>query len=127
MGASPVCAQHGIASPQTRTEAGPAMQQVTFESSSQPTARRSHQRSAYVVGGTLLAVAVITAAIIELPGGRALQSGAVLESSAPVHASVNTDNAAATAGSTSAGQPGTPHFERSDEPAVEDTMNTYGG
>jgi hypothetical protein len=119
---SPDCAQHDIASLWTRFSGEPAMQQATFDSSSDSTSGRKGRRSAYIVGGSLLALAIITAAIIDLPGGRTFVSGGPVETSAGTFSAVATDQAVATTGNAAA-----PHFERSDEPAVEDTVNAHGG
>lgn len=98
------------------------MQPATFDPRSDSTHGRKGRRSAYVVGGSLLVLAIITAAIVDLPGGRTFAGGGPMETSAVTFTAVGADQAMAATGNAAA-----PRFERSDEPAVEDAVNAHGG
>jgi hypothetical protein len=102
------------------------MQHAAFPTVSDSSDNRKRRRSAYIVGGGLVAVAIITAAIIDLPGGRTFASGGPVEAGALALTAAPADRDTTTP-SASSGSAAAPHFERSDEPAQEDTVNAHGG
>lgn len=97
------------------------MRQETFHSSSDSTSGRK-RHSALVVGGGLLVLAILAAAIVDLPRGSTFTSHDPKEIG-DVTSAVNLTEQALASPTNAA----TPRFERTNEPAVEDAVNAHGG
>ena len=102
------------------------MNKTQRDLNAKPATGRKNWRLASVIAG-LIAVAVAATVIVEERGGNAsTRTNASGSNVAPLAAGPAEDRAAAP--NTASDAPATrPHFERSDEPAVEDTVHPYGG
>ncbi len=80
------------------------------------------RRPAFTVAAGLIALAITAAVVVEQGDGPALTPS---DRAAPL-AAMSMEGKAVTE-TTSADDPAKPHFERSDEPAVEETEHAYGG
>jgi hypothetical protein len=89
------------------------MRQAQPESNSDSMDHRNSQRRTLVIGAGLAVAALVAATVLHEP---------------PQDAQTATDVAASSAAtSPSATDAAKPHFERTDEPAVEESVNSYGG
>jgi hypothetical protein len=93
------------------------MQPARLDSTSEPSARRNIRRPALTVFVGLIALAIATAVVVDPTGGRSSAGSDATYSSL----------ASPTAATTTASDAATPRFERSDEPAIEESVNAHGG
>ena len=93
------------------------MRPSRLDSSADPTARRNIRRPAITFAAGLIALAIATAVVLDPQGGR---------SSAGSDATVSS-LASPTVATTTATDAATPRFERSNEPAIEESVNAHGG
>ena len=93
------------------------MQPARLDSNSDPSSSRNIRRPAITVLVGLLALAIATAVVIDPTGGRS-SAGSEATTSSLV---------SPTAATTTASDATTPRFERSNEPAIEDSVNPHGG
>jgi hypothetical protein len=100
---------------------GLTMRQETFQSSPDSTSGRK-RHSALVVGGGLLVLAILAAAIVDLPSGSTFTSHDPTEIGGVTSSVGSTDQVLAPPANAA-----TPRFERTNEPAVEDAVNAHGG
>lgn len=91
------------------------MRQAQPESNSDSMARRNSQRRTLVIGAGLAVAALVAAAVLHQPAQHA-QTGTDLAASS-----------AAAADTTSSIDAAKPRFERTDEPATEESVNSHGG
>ena len=103
------------------------MRQAQPESNSDSMARRNSQRRTLVIGAGLAVAALVAATVLHQPAQHAQTGTDFAASSAVTSPSAPTQNGAATAGTTSSIDAAKPHFERTDEPAVEESVNSHGG
>jgi hypothetical protein len=102
------------------------MNQARLDPNSDLKAGRKNLRPAFTIAAGLIALAVATAAVLEQPGGRASAvSDPAAASFVPLAAPA--ENQTAIANTTSAPDAAKPRFQRSDEPALEDSTNPHGG
>ena len=100
------------------------MRQAQPESNSDSMARRNSQRRTLVIGAGLAVAALVAATVLHEPAQHA-QTGTDLAASSAVTSPAQ--NGAATAGTTPSIDAAKSHFERTDEPAVEESVNSHGG
>lgn len=100
------------------------MRQTQVESNDEHSGSRNIRRPAITFAAGLLALAIATAVVIDQPGGRPSAGNDATVSSLVNPAMATADVNAST---TSAIDATKPRFERSDEPAVEDSTNAHGG
>jgi hypothetical protein len=93
------------------------MNTTRLESNTDPTARRNIRRPAITFAAGLIALAIATAVVLDPQGGR-LSAGSDATTSSLV---------SPTAATTTAIDAAAPRFERSNEPAIEDSVNAHGG
>jgi len=99
------------------------MRQAQLDSNSDSTAGRKNRRPAFTFAAGLVALAIGAAFVIDQPsGGTSAQSDPAASNVMP-GAAAQAENA----NTKSAIEAAKPRFERSDEPAVEDSVNAYGG
>ncbi len=103
------------------------MHQAQSESNSDSMARRKSQRRALVIGAGLAVAVIVSATVLHQPTQHAETGTDLAVSSAATSPLVPAQNNAATAGTTSSIDAAKPHFERTDEPAVEESVNSCGG
>ena len=103
------------------------MRQAQPESNSDSMARRNSQRRTLVIGAGLAVAALVAANVLHEPAQHAQTGTDLAASSAVTSLSTPAQNSAATAGTTSSIDAAKPHFERTDEPAVEESVNSHGG
>ena len=102
------------------------MHQAHIETNADPSGNRRNRRPAITLAAGLIALAIATAVVLEQPDGRPSASTDAAMSSLASPATARLDGNAAS-GRTSAVDAATPRFERSDEPAIEDSTNAHGG
>ena len=95
----------------------PAMHPARLDSNSDPSSSRNIRRPAITVFVGLLAVAIATAVVVDPTGGRSAAGSDATYSSL----------VSPTAATTTASDAAKPRFERSNEPAIEDSVNAHGG
>ena len=103
------------------------MNQARLDSNSDLKARRKNLRPAFTIAAGLVALAIATAAVLDQPGGRTPAGSDPADSSLVSFAAASAESGTASSSTTSAIDVAKPHFERSDEPVVEDTVNAHGG
>jgi hypothetical protein len=103
------------------------MRQAQLDSNSDSTAGRKNRRPAFTFAAGLVALAVGAAIVIDQPGGGTSAQGDPATSNVVSGAAASAENGTASANTTSAVEAAKPRFERSDEPAVEDSVNSHGG
>jgi hypothetical protein len=108
-------------------EPEPAMNQARLDSNSDLKAGRKNLRPAFTIAAGLIALAVATAAVLEQPGGRASAVSDPAAASFVPLAAAPAEDQTAIANTTSAPDAARPRFQRSDEPALEDSTNPHGG
>ena len=103
------------------------MRQAQFDLNAKATTSRKNRRPAFTVGVGVIALAIAAGIVVEE------RSGPPSAGSDPAHSSVVPLAATAAEGGTaitntmSVSDPAKPHFERSDEPAYEDSVQPHGG
>lgn len=108
-------------------EPEPAMNQARLESNSDLKAGRKNLRPAFTIAAGLIALAVATAAVLEQPGGRTSTGSDPAVASVVPLAAAPAEDQTTIANTTSAPEAARPRFQRSDEPALEDSTNPHGG
>lgn len=103
------------------------MRQAQPESNSDSMARRNSQRRTLVIGAGLAVAALVAATVLHQPAQHAQSGTDLAASSAATSRSIPAQNAAAAADTTSSIDAAKPRFERTDEPATEDSVNSHGG
>jgi hypothetical protein len=92
------------------------MHLARLDSNSDPSSSRNIRRPAITVFVGLLALAIATAVVVDPTGGRSYAGS-----------DATTSSLASPVATTTASDAATPRFERSNEPAIEDSVNTHGG
>ena len=93
------------------------MRQERLDSNADPSASRNLRRPAITFAAGLIALAIATAVVLDPHNGRSSAGSDATYSSL----------ASPTAATTTATDAATPRFERSNEPATEDSVNAHGG
>jgi hypothetical protein len=104
-----------------------AMSQARLDSNSDLKARRKNLRPAITIAAGLIALAVATAAVLEQPDGRNSAGSDPAASSVVPLATAPAEDRTSIANTTTATETARPRFQRSDEPAYEDSTNPHGG
>ena len=102
------------------------MHQAQLESNADPSGSRKIRRPVITFAAGLLALAIATAVVIDQPGSRP-SAGTDATVSSLVSSTMATMDGNAAASTTSAPDATTQRFQRSDEPAIEDSTNAHGG
>jgi hypothetical protein len=102
------------------------MHQVRLETNADPSGSRKIRRPAITFAAGLIALAIATAVVLDQPGGHpsAGSDAAISSLASPATARLDGNAAASTTPTVDVTKP---RFERSDEPAIEDSTNTHGG
>lgn len=103
------------------------MRQAEFNLNADPATSRKNRRPAFTVAVGVIALAIAAAVVVEERNGRASAGSDPERSSIVPIAATSADSRAAPTNTMSSGDATKPHFERSDEPAYEDTVHPYGG
>ena len=103
------------------------MRQPRSDLNADSAASRRNRRPVFTVAAGLIALAIAAVVVVEERGGHAsLGTDPAYSSMVPLAASAAQSSPAVT-NTMSAGDSAKPHFERSNEPAYEDTVHPYGG
>jgi hypothetical protein len=97
------------------------MRETQLDSNATSGASRKHRRPAPIIAAGVIALAIASAVVLEQRGGAASPG------TDPTNSSVVTLSAAPSADQSTTSDAPRPHFQRSNEPAVEESVNTYGG
>jgi hypothetical protein len=103
------------------------MRQVQLASNADPSASRKIRRPAITFAAGLIALAIATAVVLDQPSGPTSAGSDPMVSSLVSPSATRVDSGTATASTQSAIDAAKPRFERSDEPASEDSTNAHGG
>jgi hypothetical protein len=103
------------------------MRQAQLDSNADSSTRGKSLRPALAIVAGLIALGVAAAAVLDQPGQRTFAGSNPAGSSVVNVAAAPAESGSTNAISTSAIGSAKPHFERSDEPAVEESVNAHGG
>ena len=104
------------------------MRQAPFDLNADSTASRKNRRPALTAAAGLIAVAVAAAVVFAEHGGRtSAGNDRAAHSSVVPLAATQGDSRTAITNTTSAGDAAKPRFERTDEPAYDDSVRPHGG
>ena len=103
------------------------MRQARSDLNADSAASHSSRRQAFTVVAGLIALAIAAVVVVEERGGYATAGNDPAYSSVVPLAATPGDSRTSNANSMSASDPARPHFDRSDEPAYEDSVHPYGG
>jgi hypothetical protein len=104
------------------------MHQTQTESNFDDLARRKNKRVARVLAAGLIMAAIGAVAAFNQPAKRVQATADFAASNvAPTLPAAPSEESIASGRAASSAESPKPHFERSDEPAVEDSLKSYGG
>lgn len=103
------------------------MRQARSDLNADSTASRRNRRPVFTVAAGLIALAIAAVVVVEERGGQASAGNDAAYSSVVPLAATAAESRTAITNTMSAGDAAKPHFERSDEPAYEDSVHPYGG
>lgn len=102
------------------------MRQTRLDTNADPGGRKN-LRPALAVAVGLIALGIAAAAVLDRPVGRSSAGSTPADSNAVNIASAPTESGFTNASASGTFDAAKPHFERSEEPAVEDSVNAHGG
>lgn len=97
------------------------MRQPRSDLNADSTASRKNRRPVFTVAAGLIALAIAAVVVVEERSGHASLG------TDPAYSASAAQGTPAATNTISAGDSAKPHFERSNEPAYEDTVHPYGG